>query len=369
MITKKLSILHLSAVLTRGGGEHHIIDLTQELKKLGHNCFIFCPAKSSLESDGINNNLNIITANLRFKVDPFFIAKLVRFCTRNKVDIVHVHDPIAMQIAILASFYKNFPKTVLSKKTSFPIKKRKSTLFKYNHILFEKIIGVSKEVSRITAQSITKTSKITTIYNGCNIDTLSKMKQSFDIKAMLRLPLESKIVLNIANHTKPKNLSSLIRCANALKSDDEIYFVQIGRYTEQTSSILDLVTELNLNSKIYFLGEQENAAVYLRQADICLITSKSEGLPQVIFESMYFKTPIISTSVGGIPEIIQDNKNGYLFEIEDYQGMANRIVEITANPDKVKLMLDYNKNLIIDKFNSRNMAIKTVNLYNEVLKV
>jgi glycosyltransferase involved in cell wall biosynthesis len=367
MKVEHLKIVHLSGVLNRGGGENHIINLTDGLSKLNQNSTVYCPSSSQLAKELRDKKLKVQSTKMRFKADPLFFLNFGKYCRDNHVDVIHVHDPVAMFLIILSSYFYKMPTAVLSKKTSFPIKKRKRTMYKYNHPIFKKIICVSKEVARVTALSIANKNKIVTIYNGSNLSLLSNVKSKFEIRSHLNLPKETKLIIHIANHTKPKDLPTLVKVINELKHRNDLHFIQIGRPTEQSTQIMDDLKRLNLESSITFLGELENASVYLKQADISLITSKSEGLPQVIYESLYYKVPIISTKAGGISEVIVHNKSGFLADVGDYMGLTAHIKSILNKEVELDEMLELNFDLVQKKYDSTIMAQKTLDLYKDVL--
>ena len=367
MKNNELNILQLSAVLKRGGGENHVLNLTKGLQELNVSNIVYCPTESDLKVELEHHRLPVVHSRLRMKSDPSFFIKLGSYIKKRKINLIHVHDPVAMFLIILASYFYKLPQVVYSKKTSFPIKNRKKTLYKYNHPLFKRIICVSKEVARVTKQAIVNNEKVITIYNGSNLKNLSQLKPAMDLRKELKIDDEKKIILHIANHTKPKDLGTLVRCIEVMKDVKNIHFVQIGRNMEHTIPIMEDIERLQLSHKISFMGELENASVYLDQADISLITSKSEGLPQVIYESMFYKKPIVSTKAGGIPEIITNEVNGFLAEIGDHEQLASHINFVLKNLDSLDNMLETNYNLVHSKYDSKIMVDHTLALYKEVL--
>ena len=368
MKDRPLKIVHLSGMMNRGGGENHILNLTEGLLQLDQNSTVFCPQNSQLALELKEKGLPSKSTKLNFKADPTFFLIFGRYCRKNKVDIVHVHDPVAMFLILLSSYFFRLPAAVLSKKTSFPIKKRKRTIYKYNHPIFKRVICVSKEVARVTKLSIQPASKITTIYNGSNLSQLAALEPEFDIKSRLNLEKDTKLIVHIANHTKPKDLPTLIKVVEKLKNRTDIHFVQIGRHTERGMPFLQEVKDLGLDNRISFLGELQHASVYLKQADISLITSKSEGLPQVVYESMFYKVPIVSTVAGGIPEVIENNESGFLADIGDADALVNHIKRILDKDIELEKMLSNNYDLVKSKYDSKIMAKKTLELYKEVLQ-
>lgn len=367
-----MTILHVSGVTNWGGGENHLENLYFEVDKSNPEItqYIFCVSKSDFHKRLKTKTYNHISAPLDLKIDPRYIFKLIRVCISKKVDLIHIHDPTALTLCVIADrIYNKLPNFIYSKKTSFPIKNRKSTLFKYNYKKIRKYICVSKAVEKITSKSIEDTSKITTIYDGIRFDDKTS-KTSFLLKEKYNIPNDKIIIGHIGNHIRAKNLFNFIDVVNELvhvKQLKHFHFVQIGNHTERTQMYLDKIKALNLEDHISLTGFMHNASSFISQFDIFLLTSQSEGLPQVINEAFYFKTPVISTNAGGIPEIITNGENGFLTEIEDYKKLANYIIKLSNDKNLQKQFIDRSYSQIINGFSSSIMAKKTVTIYKTTL--
>lgn len=365
MTNKALSILHVSGVKKRGGGENHLLNLSKGLQENGVHTITIAPRDAQILKEFERCGLEYQPARLKFKMDPLFVWEIIRICKKRKVSIVHAHDPIAMFLVIMASYFYMVPTAVYSKKTSFPIKNRRKTLYKYNHPVFKKVICVSKEVERVAQQSLKNPLKTTTIYNGSNLNLLKQLTSSFDLREKLDLDPKTFVILHIANHTKPKDLPTLMRVVERFKNDISVHFVQIGRHTSHTIPILETQKNRGLEDRITFLGEVHQASAYLKQADVSLITSKSEGLPQVIYESMFYKVPIVSTKAGGIPEVIEDKQNGFLCDIGDDGHLERRIREVLNSRLHEMLEISYSK--VKSQYDSNFMVSNTIRLYKSLL--
>ncbi len=362
-----MHILHLSAVYNWGGGENHIENLCSELSTTNPEVknTIFCVHDAPFHKRLIGSDLYFITAALAIKIDPRYIFKLGHVCKKEKIDLIHIHDPNALQLAIITDKLYNLPPFIFSKKTSFPIKQRKKTLYKYNYPKIKKILCVSEETKKVAEKGIYDHNKLITIYHGTNLKTKSS-ETTFQLRDKYNISKDKKIIGNIANHIRAKHLDTWIDIVDNLVNKEKRYdffFIQIGTFTERTEALIHRMKELNLENHIQFLGYTPNASNFIPQFDISMITSQSEGIPQFIYESMYHKIPVISTDVGGIPEAIEHKINGLLSPKHDPMSLANHVKHLADDQELQKTFVDTSYEKLNQNFTTHTMAKQTLEVY------
>lgn len=367
-----MNILHLSAVKNWGGGENHIENLCNELQLTNPeiNNLIFCVKDGTFHKRLKKTSLNFITAKLSIKIDIRYAIKLGRICKKKQIDLIHIHDPSAIQLAIIADKLFNLPPFVFSKKTSFPIKQRKKTLYKYNYPKIKKILCVSEETLRISKEAISNHDKLVTVYHGTNLKTKSALTP-FQLREKYNIPSDTLIIGNIANHIRAKHLDTWVNIIDNIvnkESQKNMIFVQIGTFTDRTEALKERIKTLNLEAHSIFIGYIPNASNFIPQFDISLMTSQSEGIPQFIYESMYHKTPVITTNVGGIPEITEHEVNGLLAPMHDDKTLTKHLLLLSKNISLQNEFIKHGYNKLISKYSTENMAKKTLAIYNSVLK-
>jgi len=366
-----MKILHLSAVQNWGGGENQIELLCEEFKS-GYpevKNTILCVKEGLLHKKLNSNNLNFKTAPLSFNFDLRYSLKISEICKKEQIDLIHIHDPKALSLVVLSDKFTKLPPMVFSKKTSFPIRPRKQTLYKYNYPKIKRILCVSQATKEITSESIQDPEKLVCIYHGTSIWDKST-QTPFLLRERLKLNNSTFIIGNIANHIWPKNLETFILVANELINNQgrkNLHFVQIGSYSNLTRKLLLEVERLKLQDHISFLGHIPQASNFIPQFDISLITSESEGVPQYIYESFYHEIPVISTDVGGISEVIEHGKNGLLAPAFDFMQLAEHIVTLQKNSELRRQFTSVSKVKLHQSFTTEIMAQKTLVEYKNVL--
>ncbi len=209
------------------------------------------------------------------------------------------------------------------------------------------IVGVSQyDMNSLHSEGIFANTHL--VYNGVDVPQQQP-------SATVSFPTGyEKTVLCIARVAKPKRHDIFIECAKRLP---QYAFVWIGN--------LDPVD--NVPDNVFFLGNIPNAAAYCKQADLFVLPSNYEGLPIVILEAMCQGKAIVASKVGGISEMVIDNKNGFAVP-NDSAIFAERIQYILGNDEVLQQFSDYSLQLYKNRFTNQKMVEGYLKIYTEVAK-
>ncbi len=366
-----MKVLHVSGVKNWGGGEHHIQNLCIELARGNYPVenFILCAEGGQFEQKLKALDIPFKTASLRRRLGYRFIRAIISTCREGKYDLIHIHDPTAMQLVIIADHFAKLPPFVLSKKISFPIKQKLLTQYKYNYAKIKKYLCVSNETREVLQQGVTHPEKAITIYHGTRLDNKSS-ETPFKLREKLGLGEDIKIVGSIANHYPAKDLQTLVRSLGYLVHNiglTKVHFVQLGKPSDATPEIMELVKNLGLESYISFLGFVESASNFIPQFDVGIISSLFEGIPQFIYECMYFRVPVVTTNAGGIAEVVADGETGFITQKGDFVGLAKGLERALGPRAEVEQLLERANQRLLGTFTTPVMATNTYQIYCEVL--
>jgi glycosyltransferase involved in cell wall biosynthesis len=124
-----------------------------------------------------------------------------------------------------------------------------------------------------------------------------------------------------------------------------------------------MADELGLKERVRFLGKRNDVPSILSSLDIAVLSSTSEGLPNVILESMAAGRPVVATDAGGSSELVSDGINGYLVPPADSRAMAEAIESLLRNPEDAVEMGRMGKSMVQDKFSQKRMVENYEKLY------
>ncbi|MFN3874111.1 MAG: glycosyltransferase, partial [Ignavibacterium sp.] len=226
--------------------------------------------------------------------------------------------------------------------------------------LTDLFINVSEsERQACLAYKIYEEKKSIVIYNG--IKDEFKLIDKTSLRQKLHLPEDKFIVINIGRFDKTKNVKAFVEITSLLNTNDEIFFILAGD-GEEKKEILEMIEQKKIKN-IFLPGFIDNPIEYLQSADVYLSTSLSEGLPYTLLEASMCGLPIIASDVRGNNEIVQNDINGYLFDLRNKSQAAEKILKIKSDSADYKKLSDNARRIFLDKFAEQKMISKLKEVY------
>jgi glycosyltransferase involved in cell wall biosynthesis len=127
-----------------------------------------------------------------------------------------------------------------------------------------------------------------------------------------------------------------------------------------------LAAELALNQRVTFLGMRDDVANLFAQADMLVLSSDSEGSPNVILEAMAAGLPVITTPAGDAGLIVKDGKTGYVVPFGDAEAMAARMLQLAAAPELRIEFGEAGRQTIQREFTTKTLAEQLLDIYREL---
>lgn len=232
-------------------------------------------------------------------------------------------------------------------------------------VLSHKTIVVSRKTRDEVMRLPFIWNKLAVIHNGiAKIHSLTKKEALKRIFGEQQLPKERLVIGTIAELHKNKGLSYALDGLHILKKQTEhkFLFVVIGD-GEERGSLEKQIEALGLKEEVFLAGYLQSASELLRCFDIFLFPSIKEGFPYAILEAGNIGLPIIATSVGGIPEVIDDMQSGILIHSKNPGEIARALKYMIEHKDKTEQFGKHIHAHITRQFTINEMAKKTFTLY------
>ncbi|MFA5888964.1 MAG: glycosyltransferase [Candidatus Paceibacterota bacterium] len=159
---------------------------------------------------------------------------------------------------------------------------------------------------------------------------------------------------------KNKGLEYAIRAMAKIEIPFIFFIIGEG---EERDNLEKLIRKYNLENKVFLVGFLDNANQYLKAFDVFTLTSIKEGLPYTILEAGLAGLPVIASSVGGIPDIIENNMSGMLVEKTSVEQVIKAIEFMIDNPEQRKIFGQKLQEKVEKEFSLKQMLEKTVEVY------
>jgi L-malate glycosyltransferase len=376
----KPAVLQLIDSFHQGGSERQAIQLTRLLRESGqfHIRLASLSAAGVLRAEAETLDLGDIPA---FPLNSFHdwnalvqSQKLISFLTRSRIRILHTHDFYTNMFGIPAGFLSRVPVRIASMRETAGMRtaaQRRAQRWAFG--LAHQVIANSEAGrERLVSQGV-KDTKISVIYNGLDVNRLATTSSRSESLALLGIPEglgeRKRFVTVVANMRHDvKDYPMFLRAARRIKMEiADVAFLLAGE-GELTESLRAIAVDLEIADCTVFLGRCERIAELLSISDVCVLSSKAEGLSNSILEYMAAACPVVATNVGGAREAIVDGETGYLVASGEDLAMAERIVSLMKKPEMAREMGDRGRRVVEEKFSCSAQLRRTEELYERLLR-
>ena len=209
------------------------------------------------------------------------------------------------------------------------------------------------------------------------ISTAAKITETKVLKWADKLTTDSKIVkkmykeklnVNFEFFYAPLDIKKFEKLKNVEKKEKQVIFIGRDSYEKGIDILKEI--ESKIDAKIIYCTNMkwEDAMENLKASSLLVIPSRIESIPQVIKEAFYLKIPIIATNVGGIPELITDNKTGILIPPNDPKSLENAINKLLVDNQTSKRLSDAGYEFVMENLTWEILLPKYVKFYEDLQK-
>ena len=403
-----MNILQINTVDTKGGAAKVAYSLKKELEKMGHETSMFVGRKYSDEKNiKILNDVRSFSGKARKKlaywlandIDIFSSDHILKTPEFKSADIVHCHnlhgnyfnlgtlEKMSAIKPVVWTLHDMWPITAhcahafdgkINEKGFFAcpalgilpaiawhnekyLEKRKVGIYKNSNF---HIVTPSKWLANKVAQSILGNKPLSVIHNGIDTNIFKPLRSDLNLlRSDLGLPTNKRIILVVAkggasNPWKGGNYAQ--EAIQAFRGDSRAFFVDLGGDTGQDSPTLKTVG---------YVADQGTLAKYYSAADILLYPSIADNCPLVVLEAQACGLPVVSFATGGIPELVDHQKTGYIARYKDIADIITGIQwMLSRSPAELATMREAAIAKIHSDFTLEKMTDQYLNLYKKEIE-
>jgi glycosyltransferase involved in cell wall biosynthesis len=302
----------------------------------------------------------------RTEMDLSAAWRLSRAIKVLRPDIVHAHDPHAVAMAALALSMSTQPKRaplVAARRVDFRLKGNALSRWKYDQV--DLFVCASEAIRRILLVDGVSEARTVTVHEGIDLERVTAAPEA-PLHDELWLPHGSPVVGNVAALVPHKGQRHLIDAAAlVVRKMPDARFVIAGE-GELRESLEHHVKHLHLEKHVFLPGFRTDILSLHKAFDVFVMSSITEGLGTSLLDAMACGKPVVATTAGGIPEVVQDGATGFLVPPRDHHAMADALIKLLGDVQLRKRMGDAGLALVKAKFSAERMVQETLRAYRRV---
>ncbi|MCG3201806.1 MAG: D-inositol-3-phosphate glycosyltransferase [Gammaproteobacteria bacterium] len=299
------------------------------------------------------------------------ILRLASFLRRERIDILQIHFRDSNIVGTIAAKVARVPIVLATRRNAG-----------YWHNALElgllKLLNPGASLFVVNSQAVKRhvhdvegipEEKIELIYNGVVLDAFRTDDASMrgEVRTELGIPASSPVVILVANLRPVKAIDVFLDSIRVVATDHpEAHVVIVGEGPER-QKLQGMARSLGLSKSVHFLGSRTDVPRLLKASDVGVLSSSSEGLSNAIIEYMAAGLPVVCTAVGGNPELVTDDVNGYAVPVGDSEAMAAAIKKLLADPVRARGLGLRGRTIADELFDASMCVARTQSLYERLM--
>jgi len=362
-----MKILYIDTENFWRGGQEQLFSLICGMSRAGHEIILASPASAPLSERVSRLGIRTYDFSQRAELSLPAFRSLYGLIKKTKVDIVHFNTPLpvlpgGLAARLLALRGGKRPITICSRRVNFPLKYSLSR-WKYNHLL-DRVLTVSESISNTLVGNGVNPDLVETVYEGIDPDWIDAQPAT-----ELPCPAGALIVGTVAHLSQEKGHRDILKAVSLIRDKcPEACYVFVGEGVMR-EELQDYARFLNVDDIVHFTGFRSDSEALMKNFDIFCLPSLSEGLSSAIMSAMACSLPVISTNVGGIPELVIHEKTGLLTEPSSPDQLAAALQRLLTSPEERGEFGKAGREIVESRFTIRLKLERTEYYYNLLMNL
>ncbi len=363
--------LHVDTARTWRGGQNQVLLTVNGLRSIGQRAALVAHPDGELRRRAAEG-LELIPIAPRTEMDLSAAWRFSRLVKRLSPDVVHAHDPHGVAMAALALSIGSAaaakggrqPVLVASRRVDFHLKGNSFSRFKYRQV--ECFIAASEAIRRMLVGDGIDGDRTVTVHEGIDVEHV-EAAAPVNVHEAFFLPHGAPVVGNVAALVPHKGQRYLVEAAHlVVQQVPDARFVILGE-GELREHLEKQVHDHHLEKHVFLPGFRTDVLGCIKGFDLFVMSSVTEGLGTSLLDAMAAARPIVATTAGGIPEIVEDGLNGLLVPPRDHHALADAIVRALKNPAMRQRMGDAGFARVKERFTVERMIEETAAVYERLV--
>lgn len=301
--------------------------------------------------------------------DPRQIWRLAAIVRDGQFDIVHAHEAVSDALTYAMSFVHRVP--ILSTAHGWIANSRKGramvNLDKRILRRFDRVIAVSGKMQRDLVDAGVPSPKVTLLYNAIVLENYQRTGSSGALESLVGKRLVGPVLVSIGRLSPEKGHADLIDALAIVAARGRHVAAVLAGDGPSRAELEQRIRAHGLEDWVYLPGYISQPASLLQDADLMVLPSHTEGLPNAALEALAMEVPVLATRVGGTPEVVTDGETGRLVPARDPGRMADAILGFLECPSGWKGWAIRGRQMVETQFDFRTRTKKLEAIYMEMM--
>ncbi len=360
-----MSLFQIDAGREWRGGQRQSLYLARELKVKGYPFRFVVQPGSPLHEKAGAEELPVVPLAMKSELSFGAARRLARMMRREKCVLAHFHDAHAVSVGGMACRRAGVPIRIISRRVDFPLKTNLFSRKKYTQDI-DRIIAISDGVKDVLLKGGIAPGVIDVVPSGIDFSPFDAVTDRTFLRREFGFAPDDFLAGIVAALEDHKGHRYLIDAARIIKARaPKVKIIVVGKGSLELE--LDRqARELQVDDLVYFLGFREDVPRLLASLDVFVLSSHLEGLGTSIMDAMASRLPVVATAVGGIPEVVSDEKTGLLVAPRSPEALADAIVRLYSDRPLAKRLGERGYEVVHEKFSAEAMARRIIDIYEKI---
>lgn len=330
----RINVLEVIGNAGKGGMENYIENFIAHLPPDQFKLTCICPYESpftaSLRQLGVEDvYITPITDDPAWRS----IQLTVEVARLHQIDVLHAHMPKAHILAGLSGCLIHKPVVATLHGMNISSQELGITRAVGSHLITNCQEGYTQALAMgVVAE------RINLVRNGVDTAVFTPDRTSQEFRNKIKVPQGTPLIGFVGRLEHEKGPDLFLRAVDQVHQvRPDVHFVIVGDGVMR-NKLKEMCVHLGLDKHVHFAGWWTNTVDIYPALDFLVHTSRSDGTSLVLLEAMSCECPTVGLAVGGVPEIIENEKTGFLAGAGDWEGIAFRIIQLIDQPDRLHSM-------------------------------
>jgi len=361
-----MRILHTEWSDGWGGQEHRIYHEMRGLVARGHEVTLVTRPQCRIREKAAAAGIPVVTLPMRKALDFGSIVALRRLLRENNVEVVNTHSGVDSWIGGLAAKLARTPVLLRTRHLNIPLRRN---WLNFVHYLPDRIITCGETMRRqLIESSGFPEARLVSIATGIDFAEFEPRRPRREVRQALGLCEVEVMILMVGILRTVKGHDTALQAFQILSSKFPDAALVLAGDGPLLPAMEQLAHTLGIAKRVRFLGFRNDIPDLMGAADVLLLTSRSEGVPQTVTQALGLGLPVVATSVGGVSELVQSEQSGLLIPPGDPDAAADAVRRIIGDPGMAERFRAAGRVRVRQNFSLQAMLDKTERVCLELLE-